>query len=107
MISYAGDPAPGVGAPFVDELGFVYLGQSQVDVSGKSKVVIDGSALKKDMLKYLQGEPRVNVNIATARRIFEDNLLNCNAFDDDIKVAVAAPVVLHCELLDWPARRNR
>ena len=107
LISYEGDPAPGVAASLVDEVGFVDLGNSEVDVSGKSKVLVDGSALKKDMLKYLQGEPRVNVNIASARRTFEDNVLNCSSFDDDIKVAVAKPVVLHCELLERPSRRTQ
>ncbi len=105
MISYAGDPAPGVGGPFVDELGFIDLGQVEVDVTGKSQVVIDGHALKAGMLKYLQGEPRVNVNVASGRRVFEDNLLDCGSFEDDLKVAIAKPVVLHCQLLDWPARR--
>ncbi|HEX7804065.1 MAG TPA: hypothetical protein VF471_15050 [Pseudoxanthomonas sp.] len=105
MINYAGDPAPGVGDPFVDELGFIDLGQVEVDVTGKLQAVIDGHALKTDMLKYLQGEPRVIVNVASGRRVFEDNLLDCGSFENDLKVAIAAPVVLHCELLDWPVRR--
>lgn len=107
MINYAGDPAPAIGDPFADELGFIDLGQVEVDITGKSQVVIDGRALKTDMLKYLQGEPRVNVNVASGRRVFEDNLLDCGSFEDDLKVAIARPVVLHCELLDWPTRRIR
>lgn len=105
VINYVGDPTSGAGDRFVDELGFIDLGQMEVDVTGKSRVVIDGRALKTDMLKYLQGEPRVIVNIASGRRVFEDNLLDCGSFEDDLKVAIAKPVVLHCELLDWPARR--
>lgn len=105
LINYAGDPAPGVGDPFVDELGFIDLGQVEVDVTGKSEVVIDGGALKKDMLKYLQGEPRVNVNVFSGRQVFEDNVLDCGSFEDDLKVAVTTPVELHCKLLDWPVRR--
>ncbi|MEL1265882.1 hypothetical protein [Pseudoxanthomonas putridarboris] len=107
FFSYAGDPAPGTGEAFVDELGQIDLGQAEEDITGKSEVMIDGRALKVDRLRYVRGEPRVNVNIASARRVFEDNILDCDSFDDDLKVAIAAPVVLHCKLLDWPAKRIR
>ncbi|GLS45940.1 hypothetical protein GCM10007884_39310 [Methylobacterium brachythecii] len=42
---------------------------------------------------------RVNVNVFSARKAAQDNLLDCDLFEDELQLARAKPVIIGCRLI--------
>jgi len=53
-----------------------------------------------ERLPWVDGGVKVNVNVYSARRSNEDNILACDFIDTDLAAVVKAqPVTLHCGLI--------
>ncbi|MGA0531041.1 hypothetical protein [Hansschlegelia sp. KR7-227] len=52
-----------------------------------------------DAAAYGRNPVHVNVNVFSARKAAEDNLLDCDLFDDRLAVARAKPVIITCRLI--------
>jgi hypothetical protein len=96
---YYGEPSA-KGAAHADEMGQIWLGNEDVTIDPLDQKVKLKAALDAEGSGWIKGVPRVNINIFSARLADQNNLLNCDIFEDDIAVAQARVQVLECVLLD-------
>ena len=96
---YYGDPSANSAAQ-TDEMGQIWLGNEDVTIDPLDQKVRLKAALDGEGLGWINGAPRVNINIFSARLADQYNLLNCDIFEDDIAVGQARTPVLRCTLLD-------
>lgn len=102
--SYYGDPLKRYAAS-ADQIGRIDLGNDRQVVSARTRrVLLNGAAIDRRRLGWLNGPVGVNVNVYSARRRGPDNILDCSFFDDTL--AKARPVVaIRCGLLRPVPRR--
>ena len=81
--------------------GEVFLGKTEVTVmSVDQTVTLSANPDLQALANWVEGGVlRVNVNVFTARFTDENNLLNCDIFEDDVAVAQAAVPTIACKLL--------
>ena len=96
--TYFADPAPDAGEDVINDIGQVDLGSAQVELAGEGPAVFGGGGLQRDRLRFIEGEPQVNVNAWSGRKSSPDNLLDCDMFQDAIAVAAREPIKLKCRL---------
>ena len=98
--SYYGDPTAAA-AKHGDEVGHIDLGVEQHDLSARAgRIRFTGRTVMVDRLPWVDGGVKVNVNVYSARRSSEDNILACDFIDGDLaQVVKAQPVTLHCGLI--------
>lgn len=98
--SFYGDPKPGAGK-HVNDIGQIDLGRETLSLHGKAgKAVITGNFVKPEQLKWVRGPGKVNVNVYSARKGNENNILNCDLIDGDIGKIASKEVTLHCALIE-------
>lgn len=94
---YEGEPTP-AGAPYISEIGLVYLGAETYQIFPRDQVITLGGAqagLPLDLVK----EPMLTVNAYTARHVFEDNLLDCGLVSGTVAELAGKTHTLHCKLI--------
>ena len=96
---YFGDPKPNAPAKATDEMGQVHLGNQDIELHDAGNALFDGRAIDHKALAYVDGDPQVNVNVYSGRHSSEDNLLDCDFFEDAIQIAHAKPIAIHCGLI--------
>ena len=96
---YFGDPSAN-GQAHADEMGQIWLGNEDVEIDSLDQTVHLKAALDDKGLGWINGAPRVNINIYSARHADPNNLLNCEIFEDDIAVAQARAPLLRCVMLE-------
>lgn len=100
--AYFASPKPGIDPRDVDEIGQVDLGRREIELPGAGTARFDGRAVAKDKLGLIADAPQVNINVYSGRKTSDDNLLNCDMFQDSVKLAASKPIQLHCALLTEP-----
>jgi hypothetical protein len=94
---WMGDPAPG--ATLTDpELGTVYLQSEELTMHARPATLLLGTNLPGAPLDQVV-EPRLNLNVYSARWTDENNLLHCDLLDGVLSDLAAAPRTLHCKLI--------
>ncbi|MBZ0088314.1 MAG: hypothetical protein K8F33_09485 [Thermomonas sp.] len=97
---YYGLPKPGLPEGIDNEMGQVFLGETELEIPGADgRADFDGKGVQTSRLRYIEGEPQINLNVYSGRRSSEDNLLDCDFFEDAVRVAHAAPLKIHCKLI--------
>lgn len=97
---YYGLPKPGLPEGIDNEMGQVFLGETELEIPGADgRADFDGKSVQTSRLRYIEGEPQINLNVYSGRRSSEDNLLDCDFFEDAVRVAHAAPLKIHCKLI--------
>ena len=96
---YYGVPKANAPAKVADEMGQVHLGNQEIELREAGDAVFDGRAVDHKPLAYVDGDPQVNVNVYSGRHSSEDNLLNCDFFEDAVQIAHAKPIAIHCGLI--------
>lgn len=97
---YYGLPKPGLPKGIDNGMGQVYLGETELEIPGADgRAHFDGKGVQTSRLRYIEGEPQLNLNVYSGRRSSEDNLLDCDFFEDAVRVAHAAPLKIHCKLI--------
>jgi len=98
--SYYGNPTAAA-AKHGDEVGHIDLGVERHDLSAQAgRVRFTGHKVMLERLPWVDGGVKVNVNVYSARRSNEDNILACDFIDTDLAAVVKAqPVTLHCGLI--------
>jgi hypothetical protein len=101
---YWGEPKPEA-AVRADEMGQINLGADDIVVQPASRMVtVPGAAIDPKVLASdVRGAPMVLVNVYTARRAHEDNLINCGIYEGPISMAQQKPVEIECDLIEPPA----
>ncbi len=96
---YYGEPKPGF-APKTPEEVSIMLGTEQAEIEPRNRSVtlrarFDASQLTREVA----GEPKVLVNVYSARRSGPDNLLSCGVVDEPLPLLAETGASLHCKLI--------
>ena len=79
----------------------VGLGRDEVEVMPENAVVkAPGTGFDATYIKSVKGEPEVLVNVYSARKTHENNLLSCGIYQGPISMAQKKPVDIQCDLID-------
>lgn len=100
--SYYGDPKRGA-EKHANEIGQISLSpqDEEVELPGSGgRAHISGAKVDTKRLDWLAGPPKVNLNIASARKSSSDNLLSCDFIDGVLADVRKAPIALHCSLIE-------
>jgi len=89
-------------SPGIDEHRMeIGLGRDDVEVPPQSaSVKASGAGFDATYLSSVEGEPEVLVNVYSARKTHENNLLDCGIYQGPIAMAQRRPVDIACDLLD-------
>lgn len=97
---YYGEPNAD-GAGNTNESGQISLGTEDFNISGETQTVTLVGAINTSALAWVvDGHPRVNVNVYSARKAVADNILNCDIFEDYISVGQRKSPNIKCTLLN-------
>jgi hypothetical protein len=98
---YFGQPVS-EGAPGVDDhVMEVSLGGDEVEAGPQNAIVkAPGTGFDATYLTSVKGEPEVLVNVYSARKTHENNLLNCGIYQGPVSMAQKKPVEIQCDLID-------
>jgi hypothetical protein len=92
----ASEDAPGVDKD-VNEVG---LGSDQIDVAPDVvHVKAPGTGFDPKNLASIKDAPEVLVNVYSARKASEDNVLDCDIYQGPVAMAQKKPIEIHCDLL--------
>lgn len=91
-------------APGIDEHGEqILLGSDEIEVDPVNAVVkAPGTGFDATHIASVKGEPEVLVNVYSARRTHDDNLLSCGSYQGPVAMAQKQAVPIACDLIDWP-----
>jgi len=95
---FMGEPAANATIP-ADEMGMIFLGTEDLTLWPSAQSVTLGGLLAGAPLDQVV-EPRLNVNLYSARISSEDNILNCDLVDDTVAVLATKPQDILCKLID-------
>ncbi len=91
------DDAPGLDREDMD----IGLGSSEIEVGPESAVVkVTGEGFDKTYMTSVKGEPEVLVNVYSARKTHENNLISCGIYQGPVSMAQKKPVDIQCDLID-------
>lgn len=88
-------------APGVDDYGQeVSLGGDMIEIApGNARVKAPGAGFDATNIASTKGEPEVLVNVYSARKTHEDNILSCGIYQGPVKMAQKQPVDIRCDLI--------
>ena len=99
--SFSGTPRNENGNHVDDHSGELDLGEHEVTVAGQNiRVDIPGSALRRERFSNLRGTPQVLVNVYSARRSDQDNLLTCGIVHGELSQVAGRTHRITCALID-------
>lgn len=88
-------------APGVDEHGEeVGLGRDDIEIAPRSAMVAaPGTGFDATNIASVQGEPEVLINVYSARKTHQNNLLDCGIYQGPISMAQKKPIDIKCDLI--------
>lgn len=96
--SFYGDPNA-KGAPEVDEMGLIQLGEERTELPPASGPVLVNAVADPAKIALIEGGVKVNVNIFSGRKSSEDNLISCDFIDGPVDELTAQPTEISCGLI--------
>jgi hypothetical protein len=93
---YYGEPAEGIPANAVNEVGQVDLGHTEVELHGGGRARFDGSAILPSRRTWISGGPQVEVSVFSGRNSSPDNLLDCDPYQGPLP---GEPLAINCRLI--------
>jgi hypothetical protein len=94
---YYGTPRAGDTTP-VNDNGDIDLGDDSKTISHPATVTIGGAEYDASLLEHIiDGEPHLLINVNSATH--DENILECDIFEDKLSVAVKGPNKLNCKLI--------
>lgn len=97
---YHGEPKPGV---VLDEEGMmgVALGEDRQDVKPENQlVVVTGKGFDEKAMADVEGPPQILLNIYSARKAHQDNIIWCGIYEGPVEMARQKPIAISCDLLE-------
>lgn len=86
-----------------DAIGQIPLGEDLVEVAPESATItVPAANFDVAPLPNVEGAPQVLVNVYSARKTHEDNLLDCGIYEGPVAMAQKQPVDIQCDLIEWP-----
>ncbi|NLH83080.1 MAG: hypothetical protein GX458_19890 [Phyllobacteriaceae bacterium] len=101
---YAGEPTKDAQKKKIDdEIGEVNLGHEEITrpmTASTTTVSFVGKGFDAKRLKWVKpGTAKVLINVYSARKVNDDNLLDCGLFEDTYAAAAAKPIEISCKLI--------
>lgn len=94
---YYGEASPGFKG---DDMGEIQLGTQDVDINGAGQATLGGIIFDSRKVAQIVGKsPQLLINVYTSRKIFENNLLDCDIFQDKVTIAARGPIAIACKLI--------
>lgn len=89
-------------APGVDREGMeTRLGSNEIEVAPESAAVkVTGEGFDPTYLTSVKGDPEVLINVYSARKTHENNMLSCGIYQGPISMAQKKPVDINCDLIE-------
>lgn len=94
---YSGEPVPAK-AKLASEVGEIGLGDEEAVLPLNGGNARLKGELPRKKLGWVK-QPRLLINVVSARRSFPDNLLDCELFDDQLELAQKRSIEIHCKLI--------
>jgi hypothetical protein len=93
--------APNAAAmPAADAMGQIPLGEDFLEVAPRSATVtVPAASFDPAQLPNVEGAPQVLVNVYSARKTHEDNLLSCGIYEGPVAMAQKQAVDIQCDLI--------
>lgn len=95
---YEGEPSPAGAALASQEMGLVWLGSEDYEVMARDQNIRVGGLLASLPLDLVTGA-MATVNVYTARRAFEDNLLDCTLVSGTLAEFAGRSHRIDCKLI--------
>jgi len=90
----------GAAKPAADEMGQIPLGEDFVEVAPENATVtVPAASFDPAQLPKVEGAPQVLVNVYSARKTHDDNLLSCGIYEGPVAMAQKQPVDIQCDLI--------
>jgi len=88
-------------APGVDDYGQeIGLGGDMIEIAPANALVkAPGTGFDAKNIASIKGEPEVLVNVYSARKTHDDNILSCGIYQGPVKMAQKQPVDIRCDLI--------
>ncbi|MCE1235736.1 MAG: hypothetical protein LWW93_05195 [Hyphomicrobiales bacterium] len=101
---YSGEPTREATKKKIDnEIGEVDLGHEELTrpiPGGKETFAFAGKAFDAKRVKWIKpGAASVLINVYSARKAADDNLLDCGIFQDTVTLANSKPIEIACKLI--------
>lgn len=101
---YYGMPTPAAEQKKIpNEMGEVDLGyeeQTRPPASGRETFDFTGRTFQTKKTKWVEpGTAGVLINVYSARKVSDDNFLDCGVFQDRLELANAQPIEIACKLI--------
>jgi hypothetical protein len=89
------------GAKYADHMGGIAWSKGdRVELGGPGVARFRSRDLNVELLNYFEKrKPYVLINVVSGRRTSKNNLLDCNAFEDSVYLAVKKGVRIACDLI--------
>ena len=86
----------------IDKEGMeIPLGSIEIEVAPESAAVkVTGEGFDATYLTSVKGDPEVLINVYSARKTHENNLLSCGIYQGPISMAQKKPVDIDCDLIE-------
>jgi hypothetical protein len=105
---YYAEPKPSIADRLEPGDPGVALGEDLVEIDGVTQeATVPGAFDTAKANAEAQGDVRVLLNVYTARKVFEDNLLSCGIYDDTVEKAGREGMAIECALIEEPAQTMR
>ena len=84
-----------------DDMGEIWLGMDRKTVVGKAqRVIVPVKTIRRDRFSWVVGgQPKLLINIFTARQRLPNNLITCDIFDGPLADGIAQPIKIACDLI--------
>lgn len=107
--SFSGEPTA-AGRSAAAEDGQIGFGMVEQSLAKAGRVRLAPPAFDPARLALItQPEPRVNINVYSARKALPNNVLECDLFEGSLRTALRKPIAVRCKLIGerTPAPRAR
>jgi hypothetical protein len=101
-----GDSKPRTPERFRDGNGELDLGMFTREISPGQDIQVNHVELRRVAVPYLEGEPRLLINLFSGRKSSKDNLLDCNIFQGALASALNKHLSLNCWLIGERMQEN-
>ena len=83
-----------------NEVGEIAFGDQRVEIASSGRARFSGLSYDTDKLEWIKDKKlMLLINVVSGRKSSEDNLLDCEIYSDEIKLAAIQPINIGCKLI--------
>lgn len=97
---YYAEPQPGFEPKEPGDVGVDFGEEEKTVPPGDQTIQFQGQYDPAKLAREGKGNLRVLINVYSAREAGTDNVLSCPAYDDELRVAAGAGIIIPCKLIE-------